>query len=142
MALDADHIRQSTKKLRKLLKALPNQPGPEQVHHLRTHVRRLEAGLEALGIDSRHNERRLLRTLARLRKCAGKIRDRDVLTGHASTVHLAGEQDCLVQLLEHLGAERYRYARKMREVNQKQAPELRRRLERTANRLEKLSLHP
>ena len=139
MALEADRTHKSASKLRKLLKRVPKQPSPEQVHDLRTCTRRLEAGLDALGIDFRHNERRLLRVLSRLRKSAGKIRDMDVLIGYASTIHLEREQDCLVQLLEHLGAKRYRYAREMWGVKQKQGPELRRRLERTAKRLEKLS---
>jgi CHAD domain-containing protein len=139
MALKTDRMRKSASKLRKLLKRVPKQPSPKQVHDLRTCTRRLEAGLDALGIDFRHNEHRLLRTLSRLRKSAGKVRDMDVLTGYASTIHLKREQDCLVQLLEHLGAERYRYARKMWEVKQKQGPELRQRLARTAKRLKKLS---
>jgi CHAD domain-containing protein len=55
----------------------------------------------------------LLRDVARLRKRAGKVRDMDVLTGHALTVRIEGEQDCSVELLEYLGAERYQQAKKL-----------------------------
>src|SRR5204863_9647563 len=93
--------------LRKLLKNPPSQPTPEQINSLSTHTRRFESTLDALGHDSKRNERRALRDLGRLRGRAGKIRDMDVLTAHAVTVHPDQEQDCLVRLLEHLGAECY-----------------------------------
>ena len=78
-----------------------------------------------------------MQTLARLRKRAGKIRDMDVLTGCASTVQVDGEQDCSVQLLEYLGAERYRQANKMRGLVRIYGPELRRRLRRTSAKLDR-----
>jgi len=46
------------------------EPTPEEIHALRTCTRRLEASLQALAVDSRPNERRLLRGLAKLRRRA------------------------------------------------------------------------
>ena len=116
MSLDSNRLTKSVKKLRKFLKQASNTPRPEEVHSFRTHARRLEATLEALGLDSEDNERPL-RDLVRLRKRAGKVRDMDVLTANALTVRLDDEQNCSVQLLEYLGAERYRQAKKLgREV--------------------------
>src|SRR4026207_1585175 len=112
MSLDSNRLTKSVKKLRKFLKQASNTPRPEEVHSFRTHARRLEATLEALGLDSEDNGRRL-RDLVRLRKRAGKVRDMDVLTADALTVRLDDEQNCSVQLLEYLGAERYRQAKKL-----------------------------
>jgi CHAD domain-containing protein len=138
MPLDADRIQKPVRKLRKLLKKLPKQPAPEQIHDFRTGARRLEATLDALGLDSRRNERRTLRKLKRLRRLAGKIRDMDVLTGYLSGVQVNGERDCEVQLLEHLGAERSRNTKKMRRLVRRYRAALRRRLKRSAAHLDQV----
>ena len=57
---------------------------PEKVHDLRTSICRIEAALEA-----------------------------DVLTKYASTLHPAGEDKCSVPLLEDLGAQRQKHAKKL-----------------------------
>jgi CHAD domain-containing protein len=108
------------------------------VHDLRTHTRRYEATADALHLDSKRNERRVRRALSRIRKRAGKVRDMDVLTAHLSNLHVEQDQDCLVQLLEHLGSARYQHAKKLFVEMRKNGPALRRRLKRTAARLEKL----
>src|SRR5262249_29531052 len=94
--------------------------------------------IEALGFDRNRNERRVLSRLAKVRKRAGKLRDMDVFTGYTATVSVSGEQDCLVELLEYLGAERYRHARRLRALVRRDGAGLRRRLKRTATRLDEL----
>jgi CHAD domain-containing protein len=138
MMLDIGPIKKNIRKLRKLLKKAPRRPNPDEIHDLRTQIRRFEAIFEALDVNCKRNERRVLRYLGRIRKRAGKIRDMDVLTGHASTVQVDQERDCLVQLLEYLGAERYRHAEQLHAVMGKYGAELRRRLKRTLARLQKL----
>jgi CHAD domain-containing protein len=138
MMLDIGSIKKNVRKLRKLLKKAPRRPNPDEIHDLRTRIRRFEATLEALHMNSKRNERRLLRHLGRIRKCAGKVRDMDVLTGYASTVQVDQERDCLVQLLEYLGAERYRRAEHLHARMGKYGAELRRRLKRTLAHLQKL----
>ena len=138
MPLDEQRLQKSVRKLRKFLKKVRKQPTPDEIHDFRTHSRRLEATLDALAMKERRNERRLLQDLSRLRKRAGKIRDMDVLTGCAASVQVQGEQDCAVQLLERLGAERYRQASKMRILVKNHGADLRRRLKRSAARLEML----
>src|SRR5262245_27954486 len=110
MALDVATARNSVRKLRKLIRKTARRPSVEHVHDLRTHTRRLEAAIDALGLAERGNERRIGTRLARVRKRAGKVRDMDVLTADATTVTMRGERDCLVELVEHLGAERHRHA--------------------------------
>jgi CHAD domain-containing protein len=124
--------------LRKLIKKAPKRASLDQVHDLRTHTRRLEAAVEALGLHSKRNERRLLRSLARVRKRAGKVRDMDVLTGYASKIHADTDQPCLVQLLEYLGSARCRHAKKLSQVMRGERPALLPRFKRTSAKLEKL----
>jgi CHAD domain-containing protein len=137
MSLDLDRIQKSVRKLRKLVKKAPKRPTPDQVHDLRTHARRFEAAVQALGLDSKRNERRLLRALARVRKRAGKVRDMDVLMSHTSTLRVDKEQDCLVQLLEYLGFARYQHAKKLSLIIREDGPTLRRRLKRSSAHFEK-----
>src|SRR5262249_31397974 len=105
MALDLDQLEKPIRKLRKLLKKMPSEPTPKQVHDLSTNARRLEAMLEA--IDPDQNGRRILKQIAKVRKKAGKVRDMDVLTAFAAGLSPDGDEEaCAVRLLEHLGAVR------------------------------------
>ncbi|HEY3741801.1 MAG TPA: CHAD domain-containing protein [Bryobacteraceae bacterium] len=138
MALDHDRLLKPVKKLRKLLDRIDSNPDAETVHSLRTNSRRFEAMFKALSLDTEGLDAGTLKDLGRLRKRAGKVRDMDVLTRFASTVHPRGEEDCTVQLLEYLGAERKKEARKLAaEVNSK-GPSLRKGLKRSGVVVEKL----
>lgn len=138
MSIDVDRIQKSVRKVRKFVKKAPLDPAPEQVHDLRTHARKLESSLHALSMDSTRDERRLLKSVKQIRKRAGKVRDMDVLTGHVCGVKVAGEQDCEVQLLEHLGAQRHKNARKLHATVLKERPSLKKRLQREAAELDRL----
>ena len=137
MSIDKNRLLKSVTKLRKLLKKRKSI-SPEEVHDFRTHARRFEASIEALGLKSRGNEERLLRDLAQLRKRAGRVRDMDVFTDCASTVRAEGEQDCAVRLLEHLGTNRYRRAKKMMRQIGKYRQVLRQRLKRSLTHIDRL----
>jgi len=139
MALDVDRAEKPLRKLRKLLKKMPATPSADDVHDFRTNSRRIEATLEAFSLDSGNNCRRVLKELSRLRKRAGKVRDMDVLTNYLLGVsHLEKEKECCVQLLEHLGAQRQKYAKKFNSARQQYASELNRRLKRTSRRMVKV----
>jgi len=140
MSLDTSQPDKAIRKLRRFLKKSDSRPSPEEIHDFRTHTRRFEATLEAFAMSFKRNEKRLLRDLSRLRKRAGKIRDMDVLTACASTARVDGEEDCALQLVEHLGARRYAQAKKMRALVDEYGPVLRRRLRRSRGRLQKLLL--
>ena len=142
MAIDLDRIHKPVRRLRRFIKKSPKRPSSGQIHDLRTSARRLETEISSIAPGRpRKNERRLLRHLAKVRKRAGKIRDMDVLVGDTLTVSLTGglraEQDCLVRLLETLGARRTKHVKKMRSLIAAIGKELRYRLKRTASRLEK-----
>jgi CHAD domain-containing protein len=137
MALDADRIGKTSRKLRKLMKKAPKRPTPDQVHALRTNIRRLEAASETLGPKPSRRERRLLRDLRRIRKRAGKVRDMDVLTADAASLRLAQEQECAVELLQYLGAKRYKHARRLHAALRQTGQDLGRRVKKFSKRLEK-----
>jgi CHAD domain-containing protein len=137
MVFDIGPIKKNIHKLRKFVKKVPRRPNPEEIHDLRTQIRRFQAMIEALDVNCKRNERRLFRHLARIRKRAGKIRDMDVLTGYASTVQVEEERDCLVQLLEYLGMERYRRAEQLHALMRKYGAELQRRLKRSLAHVQK-----
>jgi CHAD domain-containing protein len=61
----------------------------------------------------------------------------DVLTGFAATLRDDGEQDCKVQLLEHLGAKRRKGARKLHGVVANNSNGLRRELKRLSKDLDR-----
>lgn len=137
MALNPNRVLKPARKIRKLLKKMPKQPTPEQVHDLRTNTRRFEAVLAAISPQSLKRSKSLMQDLAAIRKKAGRVRDMDVLTSYVADLKVDGEEDCRVLLLQHLGAERKRDAQKLHRVVVKHADDTRHGLKRAATRLEK-----
>jgi len=138
VSFDIDRINKPIRILRIFLKKAPKRPGIEQIHDLRTSSRRFETEVDAFGLSSRPNEQQLLPLLRRIRKRAGKIRDLDVLTGHLLGLDVQGEQDCVVELLETFGMNRAKHVKKLRQLVLNSRRQLRRRLKRSASKLDKL----
>ena len=137
MALDLNRTEKPLRKLRKLLKKMPAEPGADDIHDFRTSSRRIEATLQALSVIPKNDRLRILRDISPLRKRAGKVRDMDVLTNYLSSVsHQQKEKECTVQLFEHLGAQRQKYAKKFDSARQQYASGLDQRLKRTAKKLQ------
>ncbi|MGB8477219.1 MAG: CHAD domain-containing protein [Acidobacteriaceae bacterium] len=139
MAFDLGRIQKDIRRLRSFLRRWPKHAPPEQVHSLRTTIRRFEAAVQALALDSNANEKRLLRKLAKLRRRAGKVRDLDVLTGYIAGLKTGEEEDCVVQLLEYLGAEHADRSQRLASFAVKHGESLRRRLKQTATDLNAFS---
>src|ERR1035441_1525779 len=109
MEIELGNVRKPVRKLRKSLKIIPKDPPAEDVHHLRTRARRLEAVVAALMLGHKKMTRRLLKTIKPVRKAAGEVRDMDVLVGNALTLpsHRRGDSvNSVTRLLEHLGSMR------------------------------------
>jgi CHAD domain-containing protein len=138
MPLDSDEVQKPVRKLRKILKEVSSNPSPAEVHDLRTRTRQIEATLGALSLDSNRNGRRLLKSLSRVRKNAGRVRDMDVLISYAASLRADGDENCKVELLEHLGSTRRRKADKLKSSVSKRRTPLRWRLKRTLHQLEDL----
>lgn len=137
MAIDAQQIQTSLRKLRKFASKLSTHPSPGKIHKLRTTARKLESIFRALSLDSEKNERRLVRGLRKIRKRSGKVRDLDVLTGDLTTLHADGETDCQVLLLEHLGGKRQKQAGKLHKLVGKKRAKLKRQLCKASENLNK-----
>jgi CHAD domain-containing protein len=135
MGFDLDRVQTDIRKLRRFLKRPPKHAKPNKVHSVRTAVRRFQAAIHALGLGSDSKEKRLLSKLDRLRRRTGKVRDLDVLTGYLANLEVSGEEECLVQLLEHLGSEHADQTHRLYLFAVKHGESLRRRLKRTAGNL-------
>lgn len=139
MALDAKRAAKPIRKLRKLLKKMPAVPSADDIHDFRTSSRRIEATIHSLSLDSGQNGRRVRKQISKLRKRAGKVRDMDVLTDYLLSISPhTGETGCHVRLIEHLGAQRLKYAKQLETARQQCALELSKRLKRTSGKLERL----
>lgn len=113
MPLDTEQVQKSIRRVDKFVKKASGNPTPDKIHDVRTSTRRLESALDTLQIKKKGLKKRLQRDLQKIRKRCGKLRDMDVLTGHAMAVRPEeGERECLVQLVEYLGVNRYKHARK------------------------------
>ena len=119
------------------LAGLPGNPTPQQVHRLRIRLRRVEAALNGLGLDSRKHGRRAVRDVKSLLRRTGVIHDMDVLTTLAGPLDAPECEDCRIELLEYLGAERYRQARKLRDSVRKHGEATCKELRRCAVQIEK-----
>jgi CHAD domain-containing protein len=65
----------------------------------------------------------------------------DVLTGYTTGIHPRnGEQDCAVQLLEHLGAQRRKHAKKLYSAVQRDGSRLRRKLKKAEQEFARLQM--
>ena len=137
MKLELDHVEKPLRRLRKQLSAFPSNPRPEDVHSLRTHMRRLEATLAALILDQDKEPRRLMKAITPVRKAAGKVRDMDVLIGDVLTLADSHESEGLVRLVEHLAKMRVKNARKLCEVVSGKRKEARRGLKHSSRLIEK-----
>lgn len=135
MSFDLKRVQKSEQRVEKFLRRNSKTPSTAAIHRLRTNTRRLETTFGTLSLHSSAGLKRLLGDLAVVRKRAGKVRDMDVLTADVMNIQQDSEQDCLVQLLEHLGAERKRLARKLRRRIDDANPEVWKNLKRSARRL-------
>jgi CHAD domain-containing protein len=114
MEIERDNAQKPIRKLRKVLKRLPDDPSTKEVHSLRTQTRRLEAIVDALMLDHKKRTRKLLKTVTPVRKVAGDVRDMDVLVGNVLSLSKDRDDDSLVRLVEHLGELRIESARGLR----------------------------
>src|ERR1039458_5461523 len=142
MEIELGNVQKPVRKLRKSLKILPKDPPAEDVHHLRTRARRLEAVVAAFMLGHKKMTRRLLKTIKPVRKAAGEVRDMDVLVGNALTLpsHHRGDSDnSVARLLEHLGAMRMECARGLLDTVAAQRKDARSALKRFSRQLGKRS---
>jgi CHAD domain-containing protein len=125
--LDPKYVKQLSRKLRKILKKKDQRLSPARVHKIRTTVRRVEALADAGIAKPKRRDKLILKGARRIRRQAGKVRDMDVLTADAATIRIPAKgREELVSLLEYLGFQRYREAKRLKSLLRKKGPRLRR----------------
>jgi len=136
MPVVRSELQADLQKLRKSLQGASKELTPEDVHKLRTRVRRF---LSLSGSNSLPSlaEANLGKALKRIRKRAGRVRDMDVLTAHLAAMHSDSDPSCRTQLFEYLGAKRYRRADRLTGLLEDDGPALRRKLRRLAKGIDK-----
>lgn len=135
MLIDRKQALKPFKKLRKEATAM-NTRSPEAVHKFRTNLRRIEAGLDALGLDATRAGKRLLKHEKKLRKRAGKVRDRDVLIDLAHSLEDSNGKAGSA-LVKYLSADRRAQAAKLKRSLKKRENRFRKQLKRCASRIKK-----
>ncbi|HLW89073.1 MAG TPA: CHAD domain-containing protein [Terriglobales bacterium] len=136
MPIDPKRSRLTFQKLSRELTRLVKKPLPESVHKFRTNSRRVEALLSEVVVESRRNDEKLLRLLARLRKKAGRVRDLDVQIASLRSLKIPGGNGHKAQFSNALVEERTQREKKLaRAFDRETAAEIRRRLKRAASRM-------
>lgn len=108
--MELDRAEKPLRQMRKLLKQLPSDPAPEDVHRLRTRARRIEAMASALEPRGGKKTKKLLKLIKPVRKAAGGVRDIDVLTTDLLNLRNSAHGESLTRLVEHLAAMRKKSA--------------------------------
>jgi CHAD domain-containing protein len=136
MPVDQSRCNGVFQKLGRQLTKAAKDPSPANIHKLRTHCRRVETVLDRLVPAPDRNTKKLIKLLTRLRKKAGRVRDLDVQSDALRGLKIS-QSAHKSQLLKSLGSEREQRQKKFTQnLNSDTLLELRRRLKRTARKIE------
>ncbi|HEX4487792.1 MAG TPA: CHAD domain-containing protein [Terriglobales bacterium] len=131
MPVDQESKRLAFARLVRNLSNLSEKPQPESVHQFRTYSRRVESFLFELVPELNGNQKKLLRSLKRLRKKAGRVRDLDVQITALRGLKISQSPAGRSQLLHGLTEERAKRLRKLEKSFDKETTgDLRKRLRR------------
>ena len=123
-------------KLGRELGTLLKKPAPGSVHKFRTYGRRVEAVLSELTPQLHRNDKKLLKSLARLRKKAGRVRDLDVQIAALRELKFPQGNGHKTQLLDELIQQRGEREKKLaKSFNREAVAEIRRRLKKTSRQM-------
>jgi CHAD domain-containing protein len=86
---------------------------PQDVHRLRTSIRRLEAVLEESSPQLDQGQRKLLKLLTRLRRRAGRVRDMDVQIAALRSLKVSEQPNRKSQILASLADQRASFEKKL-----------------------------
>lgn len=137
--MELDRVERPLRQMRKLLKTLPEDPTPEQVHMLRTRARRIEAVATALEPVDGKAAKQLVKAIKPVRKAAGGVRDMDVLTGDLLNMPRDGMNEARVRLVEHLAGMRQDSADELMDAVDRQRKTARRKLKKFARTVESVA---
>jgi len=120
MAISAERGKSIFRKTEKELLRLASGHGSEAVHGFRTTARRLQTLLEQLVSEGGRKHRRLLKTLKRIRKAAGKVRDIDVQLEALRSLKTPQEPRRKTQLMQSLLELRAQHEKRLCKLLKKQ----------------------
>ncbi len=133
MSIDRKRGRMVFAKLERDLIKLSSKLRPQNVHGFRTGTRRLQILLIELAPHPDRKHKKLLKSLGRIRKRAGKLRDLDVQLSALRSFKSPGEPRRKTQLINQLIELRDRQEKKLRKTLDKDTVrDLRKQLKRTA----------
>jgi CHAD domain-containing protein len=122
-------------KLERDLVRLSAKQHAENVHDFRTTTGRLRVLLEELVPERSHNQKKLLKTLSRIRKRAGKVRDLDVQLATLRSLKFAQDPRRKTELMQALIELRAEHEKKLCKLLTKEdVRELRKRLQRASKK--------
>ena len=131
MAISAERGKSIFRKTEKELVRLSSGHRAEAVHGFRTAARRLQTLLEQLVADNHRKHKKLLRTLNRIRKSAGKVRDIDVQLEALRNLKVPQEPRRKTQLVQALIELRAQHEKRLYKLLKKQdVRDIRKRLRR------------
>jgi CHAD domain-containing protein len=130
-------VQKPVRRLRKALKCLPPDPSIEDVHNLRTRMRRVEAITTVLRMGDEKPAQRLLKTIKTIHKALGAVRDMDVMAGNVLTLERSGHDESALRLLQHLHGLRIERVRHLVDAVGKHRKDARRSLKRFSGQIEK-----
>jgi CHAD domain-containing protein len=138
MPIDSERTELLFQRVQRLLKRLPGHAGrPEDIHLLRTTIRRLETALDVLLPEPDRDARKLLKQLAKVRRRAGEVRDLDVQMFALRSLRIGSDPSRKNQLMDDLGRSRARETKRLLEKLEKPATaKLRRRMDKMHAHLE------
>lgn len=116
MPVDPQICSSTLRKLDTQFSRLKTKPSPASVHKFRTHSRRVETWFQELVPESDRSDRKLIKTLCRLRKKAGKVRDLDVQLELLQSLNVPQELRLKTRLICVMQEERDRREKKFRKA--------------------------
>jgi len=120
MAISAERGKTIFRKTEKELVRLYSGQRAEAVHGFRTAARRLQTLLEQLVADTNHKHKKLMKTLNRIRKSAGRVRDIDVQLEALRSLKIPQEPRRKTQLMQSLIELRTQHEKKLHKLLKKQ----------------------
>ena len=136
MPVEKERVRFVFARLRRELGKLGTKPQARDIHDFRTYSRRLQTLMAELSSASRRNEKRLLKSLARLRRRAGRVRDLDVQLAALRALKTSQEPRRKTELASVLAENRRQQEKRWHKaLDRKSLRELRRRLKKVESGL-------
>lgn len=136
MAFAHDRVAQLFDKLDRQLSKLSSKPQPKNIHQFRTAARRVETVLADLVPSQDRKSRKLLKSITKLRRRAGKVRDLDVQIAALRSLKISERPGIKTQLLQTMTDQRARREQRFLDTLDKETiRELRRRLKKLKARL-------